>query len=285
MAVVDGCVVGVGSSNARAVDRSAPRRYGARRYWHGANEQFSHGTRSRRCVSRSTWRVRPNTASSDFFGRSMPESSTSSGPGSGAARCREQREQRGLLGDVPLRIAGAVVRQHRQALRLGPAAQAGAGLRHQVLDDGRAVDLEEEVLVGLLVLPQPRRFRFELGPGADGDQHRAVRPGVDQRSGAGGVLAKRRAVEAHAVGVERSASTPRGRRPTAGRARRTRPRPRPASAAARPSSAVPARIAEQPLVLGGIDLHRRPDVVERDHRAASGSATPASAVADDSTPA
>ena len=97
-------------------------------------------------------------------------------------------------------------------------------MRDQVLDDRRAVDLEEEVLVGLLVLPPPRRFRFQLGPGAHRDQHRAVRPAVDQRL-AQARAGERRAVEARRRRRRASASTPRARRSTAGRARRTRPRP------------------------------------------------------------
>src|ERR1700728_3347897 len=68
-------------------DRGA-RRYGARRYWQGPKEQFSHGTRSVSLRSRSVWRVNPNTASNVFFGRNMPESNASTEEGKGSFRVR-----------------------------------------------------------------------------------------------------------------------------------------------------------------------------------------------------
>ena len=60
--------------------------YGARRYWHGPNEQFSHGTRSVSLRNRSVWRVKPNTANRVFLGRNMPESNTSTREGKGSLR-------------------------------------------------------------------------------------------------------------------------------------------------------------------------------------------------------
>ena len=52
-----------------------------RRYWHAGSEQFSHGTTSVSRRTPSVFRVRPNTASSDFFGRSAPLSKASRFPG------------------------------------------------------------------------------------------------------------------------------------------------------------------------------------------------------------
>ena len=83
-----------------------------------------------------------------------------------------------------------------------PHSRAPA-MRHQVLDDRRAVDFEEEVLVRLLVQPAARALPLRARAGADRDQHRAVRARRRRSDWRRRALAKRRAVDAHAVGVER----------------------------------------------------------------------------------
>jgi hypothetical protein len=109
-----------------------------------------------------------------------------------------------LLGDIPVRVAGARVRQDSHALSLRPVAEARAGESDQVLDHGGAVHLEEEVVIGLFGLPAMLRLFFQLGTRADGDEDRAVSLGIVQR------LAETRAgergtVETKSVLAEREA--------------------------------------------------------------------------------
>jgi hypothetical protein len=134
-----------------------------------------------------------------------------------------------------------------------------------VLDDGGAVDLQEEVLVGLPLLPELVGLRFELRPGADRDRDGAVRPGISQgprKLGAG----KRHPVEAHGGvrDLQRLESArvdpwlPVARIPVAG--------PLDQFSGPVPDDPV-TRVAQQPLVLGRrhVDLGIRID--ELDHRA------------------
>ena len=68
-----------------------------------------------------------------------------------------------------------------------------------MLDDGRAEDFEEEVLVRLFLAPQLLGFALELRPGADGDEDHATR-----RRPAASVACKPLADERHAVDADRA---------------------------------------------------------------------------------
>ena len=57
----------------------------------------------------------------------------------------------------------------------GPIAETSSGCSGQMLDDRRAEDLKEKILVGFLVLPAPAGFLFRFRTRAYGDK--------DQRCG------------------------------------------------------------------------------------------------------
>ena len=103
------------------------------------------------------------------------------------------------------------------------------------------------------------------GAGADGDEHRAMGAGCVER------VPQPRAGEAHAVDddrvvVDAQRARSLARRPTAGRAARTSRAPSRPVRCARSSSTQPARIPEQPRVLGGLHVDSRSGVDDLDHR-------------------
>ena len=89
-------------------------------------------------------------------------------------RLLDQLQQARLLGDVPFRIAGAVVWQHRHAFLLSPVAKARTSRRGQMLNDRGAEYFKEKILVRLFVFPAPLRFLFRLRARANGNQNYAV---------------------------------------------------------------------------------------------------------------
>ena len=75
-------------------------------------------------------------------------------------RLLKQIEKARLLSNVPLWIAGAIVRQHGLIVCFSPGAQPRAGHRGQVFDDCRAIHFQKEILVGLFFEPQFLGFCF-----------------------------------------------------------------------------------------------------------------------------
>ena len=122
------------------------------------------------------WRVMPITASSDFLGRSIPVSRTSSLPSKCCiAVLPDQIPQFDLIRNVPTRITRTVMRQGRRAVPVRPAANVAAGDRDQMFDDRRAEYFHEKILVRLRFPPELLRVFLAFPARAHRDQHRAVR--------------------------------------------------------------------------------------------------------------
>jgi hypothetical protein len=152
----------------------------------------------------------------------MPDSNTSTGPGSESDGSKA--EQPRLIGDIPLRVARAVVRQDGHPLAVRPRAEPRANGRGQMFDYGRSEHLEKEILVGLLLEPRTPRLLLEFRPCADRDEHDGVRPGFCQRA----MEPRTGKRDAFRPDRRRRAARrlrPDARRPTAVHVRRTRPRP------------------------------------------------------------
>ena len=113
----------------------------------------------------------------------MPESNTSNaGRELLASRLLHQVQQSRLFCDVPIGIAGAVVRQHSHSSLFRPIAKAGSGHRGQMLNNRRGKHLEEEVFIGFLVAPAPPRLFLSLRARTHGNQNCGVCPGLLERA-------------------------------------------------------------------------------------------------------
>src|SRR6185295_4075047 len=86
---------------------------------------------------------------------------------------------------------------HRHRLAVRPGTQTRAGHRRQMLDDGGAEHLEEEVLVRPFFEPGAMSLALDLRAGADGDDHDALRISLHEHA------PKAIAGERHAVDVNR----------------------------------------------------------------------------------
>ena len=180
----------------------------------------------------------PTTASNDFFGCSMPESSTRNPcgqtiealPGKGV-------EKLWLFGDVPARVTWAVVRQRSAPMLIGPRANPGVRRGDKMFHNCGAKHFEEEIFVRLAFLPEFARFFLQLFARAHQHQRSLVRPSVVQ----GFVQPLRMKL----VAIEPDARTARldGNglciNPRAGRAPRHRERAQSANSRERPSRSCP----------------------------------------------
>ena len=179
---------------------------------------------------------------------------------------RDEGEERRLVGDLPVGIPRAVVRQNRQLVGVGHRTEAPARRRDEVLHDRGAIHFEKEILVGLLVQPTTLRLLFDLGACTHGDEDDAFCFRIAQR------VQQPLAGEGHAIDDDPIATVVEALRfarvdPRA--AMRGVPRPRLVRQLERALvQLVIARIAEQSLIFRLLDIRDGRGIGQRDHQPA-----------------